>query len=173
MEPENSGSREKRGELAEGAGHPTSSGMMQLPSFATTALLAFARRIMTTEPAQILGPEGDPYLRRWWLEKDAVTGSVYVHDMLRSDQDAEMHDHPGDNLSIVLDGEMIEHRPDGAVRHGPGTMVSRRAEDRHRIEIRDRLVTIFVMGERVREWGFWEGDRFVPSQQFFSERGYF
>lgn len=151
--------------------------MTTIPPFAVTALLAFARRIMCTEPSQVLGPDGDPYLMRWWLEKDREQGSVYVHRMLRSDRDLELHDHPGDNLSIVLEGEMREHTLDGVVVRRPGDMVTRSADTPHRIEIDAPLVTLWIMGERIREWGFWEtgpeGRVFVPSQTFFEQRGYY
>jgi hypothetical protein len=149
--------------------------MNKLPAFATAALLALARRYMEQEPSQVLGHQDDPYLRRWFLEKSR-RGSVYVHEMLRSDQDEELHDHPGDNLSIMLEGEMRERTPTGTRILLPGDMVERLATDRHRIEIDAPIVTLFIMGERRREWGFWTNDadgRFVPSQEFFKERGYF
>lgn len=151
--------------------------MTAIPPFAVTALLAFARRIMLTEPSQVLGPDGDPYLLRWWLEKDRDEGSVYVHRMLRSDRDLELHDHPGDNLTILLDGEMHEHTRDGVTTHRPGAVVAREAATAHRIEIDAPTVTLWIIGRRTREWGFWEegpqGPVFIPSQRFFEERGYF
>lgn len=164
-------------ELAGGDARPTSVGMNRLPAFASRSLLSMARRFMDTEPSQVLGPDGDPYLRRWWLEKDRSTGSVYIHQMLRSDRDEEFHDHPSANLSIVLEGEMIEHTPEGITRWRAGDIVARRPEDRHRIEIEAPLITMWIMGPKVREWGFWreteQGEEFVHSQDFFRERGYF
>ena len=123
----------------------------------------------------MLGAQEDPYLRRWFLDKSRDS-SVYVHHMLRSDQDEELHDHPADNLTIMLDGLMREVTPSGVRILHPGDIVERMATDRHRIEIDAPITTIFVMGERTRDWGFWTGgddDRFVPSQEFFKQRGYF
>lgn len=163
--------------LAGSGAHPTSRRMMKLPSFATVSLLCMAHRFMVQQASQILGPDGDPYLERWWLEKDNSIGSVYLHRMIRSDRDAEFHDHPADNLSIVLDGEMIEHTPDGVQKWGPGSMVARKAADRHRIEVRAPLITMWIMGPKVRDWGFWsdteQGSEFIPAQEFFRQKGYF
>lgn len=149
--------------------------MNSIPAFAAAALLALAKRYMEQEPSQVLGHEDDPYLRRWFLEKSRE-GSVYVHETLRSDVDEELHDHPGDNLSLVLEGEMREVLPDGVRTLRPGDMVERLATDRHRLEIDKPVITLFIMGERYREWGFWStgaDGRFVPSQEFFKDRGYF
>lgn len=150
---------------------------MNLPPFAVQALLLFCNRVMQTPPSQILGYEGDTYLHRWFLEKDKELGSVYVHEMIRSDVDQEFHDHPGDNLSIILSGTMIEHTPNGIFEWHPGSVIARKATDKHRVEIHDKLITMWIMGPRVREWGFWEqtpeGDKFIPSQDFFKMRGYF
>ena len=142
-----------------------------IPPFVTMALLSMADRIMESEPNQILEEYGEQYLQRWILEKHQMTGSVYVHRILRSDYDEELHDHPGDNLSIVLLGEMIEITEKGSRRLSPGTAVLRRSDERHRLELEEPVVTMWIMGERVREWGFWDKDNnFTPSQEFFHKR---
>lgn len=146
-----------------------------LPPFVATSLMMLARRVMQAQPSQILGPDGDPYLERWWLEKDNREGSIYIHRMLRSDRD-KFHDHPADNLSIVLEGEMKEYTPEGVFLRGPGSLIARKAEDRHWIEIQAPLVTMWIMGPKIRDWGFWRegeaGEEFVPCQQYFREKGY-
>lgn len=146
--------------------------MNKLPSFAADAFLALARRYMQQEPSQILGDDGDPYLLRWYLEKTRQS-SVYVHRMLRSDRDPQLHDHPGDNLTIMLEGEMREVTPAGTRILTPGDVVTRNAADRHRIEIDAPITTLWIMGARVREWGFWfEDGSFMPSREFFDLKGY-
>lgn len=157
--------------------HPKRHNMSALPSFAIVPLLAMARMVMQQQPSQVLGPEGDIYLRRWWLEKNPSEGSLYIHHMLRSDQDEEFHDHPAENLSIILKGQMIEHTPGGKHVWNAGDMVVRKAEDRHRVEIERPLITLWAMGPKIRDWGFWrESDgksEFILSQEFFKEKGYF
>jgi hypothetical protein len=147
--------------------------MEKLPNFATKALLVFARQVMTNPASQILGEESNPYLYRWWLTKSR-DDSVYIHKMMRSDQDVELHDHPGDNLSILLHGEMKEETPHGLRLWQPGSIIARKAEDRHRIVIEEPIITMWIMGPRTRDWGFWtENNEFILSQDFFRERGYF
>lgn len=142
----------------------------RLPDFATSALLMMAHSIMKTEPSQILGDYGEDYLHRWFLEKEK-TGSVYIHHILRSDYDVEMHDHPGDNLSIVLSGTIKEISPEGTRILRPGDIVSRRATDRHKLKIDEPAITMWIMGERIREWGFWSANGvFTPSTEFFKRR---
>ena len=146
--------------------------MNSLPAFAADAFLALARRYMEQEPSQVLGDHRDPYLLRWFLDKTRE-GSVYVHRMLRSDADPQLHDHPADNMSIMLEGVMREVTAHGVRVLTPGDVVVRAATDTHRIEIDAPITTIFVMGPRVREWGFWFDDgSFMPSREFFDLKGY-
>ena len=143
-----------------------------LPAFVTRALLSMARKHMDTHyPSQILEEYGEEYLHRWFLEKDRVEGSVYIHRILRSDYDPELHDHPGDNLSILLHGTIEEQREDGIHLLQPGAVVLRQSEERHRLLIKEPVITLWIMGERTREWGFWTEDgTFIPSQEFFAMR---
>jgi hypothetical protein len=143
-----------------------------LPGFVTRALLSMANAHMHNHrPDQILSEYGAEYMKRWFLEKDRSEGSVYIHRILRSDYDEELHDHPGDNMTILLDGEIDEQREEGLFRLEPGAIVIRKAEERHRLLLERPVTTLWIMGERVRQWGFWtdEGD-FVPSEEFFRTR---
>lgn len=143
-----------------------------LPPFVTAALLSMARNHMAaTAPSQILEEYGEAYLHRWFLEKDRTQGSVYIHHILRSDYDPELHDHPGDNMSILLHGAISEQREEGTRILVPGSVVLRKAEEKHRILIEEPVITLWIMGERTREWGFWTEDgEFIPSQKFFDMR---
>lgn len=151
--------------------------MTKLPDFVLETLRFFANGVMQVRPDQILGTNEDPYLYRWFVEKEKTVGSIYIHKMLRSDADIEFHDHPGDNMSIILSGKMIEHTPRGIFEWNPGDVITRKAQDKHRVEIHEPLETMWIMGPRIKEWGFWretpEGEDFIPSQEFFKERGYY
>lgn len=105
------------------------------------------------------GPDfiiGANYLRRWWIVPRNPFCSVYLHEILQSDDDRALHDHPWDNTSVVLDGGYTEHTPDGVFERVAGDVVSRPAQSMHRLVIPDggRAVTLFLTGPRVREWGF-------------------
>ncbi len=110
--------------------------------------------MMMRSPDQIIGED---YLRRWFLTPRSPGLNVYLHQILRSDEDRALHDHPWDNCSLIISGSYIEHMPDGAsVIRGPGDSVSRRAEDLHRLELinDEPVISLFTTGAKRREWGF-------------------
>jgi hypothetical protein len=76
---------------------------------------------------------------------------------------------PGAEVSP--DGRQIRFRRRKRV--WPGMVLLRRATHVHRVELVDgkRAVTLVVMGPRVREWGFWVGDRWQVFREYFKERG--
>lgn len=109
------------------------------------------------KPDLIIGEP--PYLKRWFITKWSDDShwmkrlrlpNIYLHQMLRSDAERELHDHPWSNLSIVLWGGYIEHTfaytpTEGAPlppvirkRRRPGSIVFRSAELAHKLELRRR-----------------------------------
>ena len=113
------------------------------------------RRWLAFVPWNIGGNE-NPYLRRWFLIPWNRRFNVYLHKFLRSDDDRALHDHPFDNVSILLRGSYLEHTPEGTFRRSAPAFVRRTAEQSHRIELIDgkHVWTLFVTGRKVREWGF-------------------
>jgi hypothetical protein len=103
-----------------------------------------------------IGPEGDVYMRRWWIIPRTGLMNIYLHQFLRSDDDRALHDHPWLNISILLRGSYVEHTTEKAtLRHAPA-IVFRRATAAHRIELIDNkpVWTLFLTGPKIREWGF-------------------
>jgi len=121
----------------------------------TWALVMMASR----QPDFTIGDDpAAPYLNRWWVIPRNEGCNNYLHEILRSDDDRALHDHPWDNTSMVIDGRYIEHLPDGrAIMRETGAIVSRAATDAHRLEILpgERAITLFMTGPKLREWGFW------------------
>lgn len=99
---------------------------------------------------------GDDYLRRWWIVPRNKLCNVYLHEILHSDDDRALHDHPWDNTSMLVEGSYVEHTPEGRFVHGAGSVVHRKATDAHRLEIPagSRAISLFFTGPMVREWGF-------------------
>ncbi len=129
------------------------------PPWWARAVLAVLRRLVADrrEPNIRIGG-GDVYLERWHVIPRNRWFNVYLHRFLRSDDDRALHDHPWVNLSVLLRGAYLEHRPGGdapALRRA-GAMVLRGPATAHRIElIEERPVwTLFLTGPKVREWGF-------------------
>lgn len=119
---------------------------------------------------------GEKYLRRWWLfhrgteKPDSGKVRVYLHQFVGSDDDRAVHDHPGWSISFLLRGRLIEVMPykcEGLAdafpeteilrgRHIPWLWpVFRKATHTHRMLLAsDTAWTIFIMGPKRREWGF-------------------
>lgn len=103
-------------------------------------IAAFLKRLWRRlNPRSDIALDGDLYMRRWRFMPEWLPG-FRVHNLVRSDKDRELHDHPFDFISIILKGGYFEWTPTpdgGQVRkwYGPGSIVVRRAEDLHRIEL--------------------------------------
>lgn len=100
---------------------------------------------------------GNPYLIRYRLWKSKRLG-IYLHHILLSDSDRNLHDHPFDFTTRILWGSYIEHQPYQAPRRcRMGTKLVHIATDLHSIELpkSGRTVwTLFIRGPKYREWGF-------------------
>lgn len=141
-----------------------------------------------------LGPATKPYLRRWHLLKTKWF-SIYLHNISASDPGDHIHDHPADNLTIVLRGGYVEwrvwginphpveiKRADGGSTaeiavdafHAVKSFVTgvhfRRAEEMHHITaVRPNTWTLWVRFKDRREWGFWLAEGFfIPWRDYVS-----
>ena len=99
---------------------------------------------------------GDNYLRRWWVMPRNKLQNIYLHEINKSDDDRALHDHPWENTSFIIRGSYIEHTPDAVYVRKPGDVVNRPANALHRLECEDgaRVISLFITGPIVREWGF-------------------
>lgn len=114
---------------------------------------------------------GDNYLHRWWVIPRNRFFNVYLHKIMRSDDDRALHDHPWLNCSILLRGSYREHTPCGAKVRTAGSIVFRRAVAAHRLEVVDGPIwTIFITGPVIRIWGFHCPKRWVPWREFVDDR---
>lgn len=97
-------------------------------------------------------------VRRWWVIPRNRWFNIYLHHVLRSDEDRALHDHPWWNVSIILKGGYFEHTPDDVFWRGAGSVVFRRAKSAHRLEIHPATAphawTLFITGPVIRQWGF-------------------
>ena len=125
----------------------------------------WATGIMTRRPDFVIG---DDYLRRWWVIPRNEGCNVYLHEILHSDDDQALHDHPWPNTSHLLIGGYVEHTPEGRFVRTAGEIIHREATALHRLEVipGQRAVSLFMTGPKVREWGFECPQGWVPWQQF-------
>jgi hypothetical protein len=141
-------------------------------------MMDLIKNISAREPDFYIRGKDNPYILRWYLtDRVPENYKIYLHHILRDDDDRALHDHPADSTSIIISGGYIEHFPDDIkIRRAPGQVISRKAEQLHRLELYRDLDgnvipawTLFTFGPKVRDWGFQCGDRWVPWQQFCDE----
>ncbi|HXG70575.1 MAG TPA: hypothetical protein VNJ04_08195 [Gemmatimonadaceae bacterium] len=133
--------------------------------------MTFVRR-----PDFVIGGS-EPYLKRWWVIPRNRRFNVYLHEILRDDDDRALHDHPWWNVSVILRGGYVEVMPDGRRTRRVGQVVFRRAEAAHRLvltrDVSGRAVpcwSLFITGPRVRDWGFWCPKGWRPWREFVNTR---
>lgn len=136
-------------------------GVLRQEDYQTACKYVFDQR----EADLIIAPDGRPYLYRWHVTQRNETGNVYLHLQVADDPERPLHDHPWDNMSVLLAGgydELIQRDPpNGSLRKLPrnkGDVVFRKATEAHRLFLPvDTLytLTLFTTGPAVQEWGFW------------------
>ncbi|MGR3605308.1 hypothetical protein [Sulfitobacter sp.] len=111
-------------------------------------------------PDFVIGSPDDPYMLRWfWIPRNRFF-NVYVHSVLRDDDDRALHDHPWASLSLMIESGLIEeYKNNSGEKHlraiEPMQWVYRDAKFAHRLMVRDApALTVFMTGPRVRQWGF-------------------
>jgi hypothetical protein len=122
------------------------------------------------------------YMRRWIFK--TPWGTLRIHNILKSDEGRDFHDHPFSFLSFIFRGGYIEHRPgctcDNGVdypvtpcrRYSAPAVVHRRAEDMHRLELAAPAWTFVISSRYFRQWGFLLSDgRWVNYKEY--ERSYY
>lgn len=118
---------------------------------------ALIRAFQETEPTFYIGGKDNPYLKRWIIRHPDETGGIYLHQILRDDDDRALHDHPWDSDVYIIQGSYLEITPE----HPKGKLWNagscRRmvAETAHRlVVVNGPLWTLVFTGPRRREWGF-------------------
>lgn len=108
---------------------------------------------------EIVSKAGEVHFRRWAVVETKLF-NIYVHNILKSDEEQDPHDHPWAFLSFVLSGGYSERvwAPFGThlfVR-GPGAIVYHSTKDFHKLTLlRDQAWTLVFTGSRTHDpWGY-------------------
>jgi hypothetical protein len=97
---------------------------------------------------KITAPETGDYMRRYHLELTRDR-AIRFHHITASDPGTDLHDHPWDFVSVILAGSYTEITPGGATRYEAPCVITRKAEQLHRLVLDEPAWTYFVCG-RVR-----------------------
>ena len=115
----------------------------------------------------LIATDGEPYLERWilWLG-----GSLRMHRFLASDEDRAVHDHPWWFVTVPFSAyaEFVQSG-EGELRRlvRPFRPHFRGARFRHRVELqRYPTWTLVLTGAKSRDWGFWNKETFVHSDDW-------
>lgn len=162
----------------------------RLPSTTRKACEELAAQL----PCHMIPPEGkgETYIRRYGVA-DLVDGShVYLQNILRSDEDPELHSHPAPARALILVEGYSEERRLRVAGTSTGYEVVRavyRAGDVnildpdtfHRLDlIEDSAWTIFIMGPKAirtageASWSFWNRNTGATTgyRDFIAAKGY-
>lgn len=135
-------------------------------------------RLITFRPHEIISRRlTGPYLKRWYLLPKVRMFEhlcVYLHQFVGDDEDEALHDHPRPSVSWLFKGQYREVTPDGVKTYRAAwlwqrpTIIRRSAEMLHRIELVDAQPawTLFIMGKKVRRWGFDCPHGWIDYEQF-------
>lgn len=122
------------------------------------------------EPDVTIAPDGTPYIYRWWLkQRDTTgdTGNLYLHIQVADDPERPLHDHPWDNMSVILSGgydeTMFVYHPTVSrmtrhLRRRAGDVVFRKAAEAHHLKLlpgEPYTITQFATGPYIKPWGFY------------------
>lgn len=117
-----------------------------------------------------IGRFGDTYLVRWTLLGKRFEGTrrIFLHRFLRGDADADLHCHPWNFVSVILSGGYYEQTPSGTFWRGPGSVLFRPANWRHRVIVPDgcECWTLVMVGPKRKSWYFHCSSGPVPWRQY-------
>lgn len=131
--------------------------MTDKPEANLVDLLYWATQIIhSRSPDFVINHSGKDYLQRWWIVPRNNYSNVYLHRILGPDDPRALHDHPWANTSIIIKGRYREITPDGEFIRKAGDIIHREATALHRLELIDSepIISLFITGPTVREWGF-------------------
>lgn len=119
------------------------------------------------KPDLVIAPDNAPYIYRWHVIPRNQRANVYFHIQVADDPERPLHDHPWDNMSVILAGGYDEHwNPTPRWGHADLILrkwrkddtVHRRAGEAHHLYLPKEFpyaMTLFSTGPVIRDWGFW------------------
>lgn len=125
------------------------------------------------EKRPIKRDDGQLYMMRWYLIKNKHF-NLMIHKIVLSDHEC-VHDHPWNFLSLILKGGYVEHveipLPDGTLYktskiYHPLSILFRKAEHRHKLEIHQPCWTLVLRFKVKRRWGFWTKNGWIHGKLF-------
>jgi len=110
---------------------------------------------------EIVSKVGAVHFRRYRLIRTPWF-ALYIHQILRSDMDSALHDHPFDFSSLILKGSYLEQSMYPSDTNTiycneffPGDVVKHKGEELHKLTLTSKSVwTLVLTSGNYRDWGY-------------------
>lgn len=110
---------------------------------------------------EIISKEGEVFFRRYGLVSTPIC-NLYLHNILKSDQDDTMHDHPWNFISLILKGSYQEDyrcEPNWFIHYRnvfkAGDCVVHKSSDAHKLYLfSDNVWTLVFTWGTKKPWGY-------------------
>lgn len=158
---------------------------MRVPDIVRRGLFHWAMKHVATarEPDVTIGTREDRYMLRWWVIPRNKVFNIYLHRILRSDDDRALHDHPWACMTLLLSGYYDDvvpvdpAQPAGELRRIPvyqGDLHFRGLHAAHRLEIppyyppekAPETWSLFFTGPVMKPWGFFCKSGWKPWKKY-------
>ena len=122
---------------------------------------------------EIKSKYGEVHFRRYRLLQTPWF-AIYIHKICLSDMDLDMHDHPWNFASVILEGayhETSTYPPNFDVIHHrdcySGDVIEHKAEDAHKIRLISNVVwTLVFTSGRNRYWGYQTRQGWIGNKEY-------
>lgn len=142
---------------------------MEVAAQKEEALNWIDRALMKLVPFFVITGDTGPYMVRYKLFRLPFF-KIYIHHILRSDEDEELHCHPWNFVSFILWSGYIEVLPGGARLIRAWDIIKHRATDAHRLILdRPAWTLVFVTGKK-RVWGFHTKQGWMSYTDFLNQK---
>lgn len=133
--------------------------------------MSFIRKIFLVK--EIISKQGDLHFQRYRL-LETPWFAIYIHRISKSDMDKDMHDHPWDFASFILQGSYLEackYYPDFETViknvYTAGSMITHRAEDAHQLTLLTGVVwTLVFTSGHTGKWGYQTDNGWVDHKEY-------
>ncbi len=103
---------------------------------------------------KIVSRAGKVHFKRWRLLATPWL-NIYIHGIYEKDEEAHMHDHPWNFLSIILSGGYVEQTEQGFSDRRFLNVKYCKADKTHRIfSLFNNTYTLVITGKKFRNWGY-------------------
>jgi hypothetical protein len=117
---------------------------------------------------EIRSKKGELHFVRWELFSiPCTTIKLYLHKILKEDEDEHPHDHPWNFFSLILKGGYVESVNHLFHHRKPGSISYKKAEEYHKVlRLFSTTYSLALVFGKKRTWGYRVGDGWVDFKTY-------